>query len=593
MLSKVSIQGDSNLEIDSKVKSIITIDLATFLNSSQVKTDEVNLNWIFGKFKTPSIYVVYKPNQVLNIIDGLHLSNVKLFYLAAKKLTLTNTFTKFSSGFRAGRDLQETWLEVALKEGIISEVNSFYPNQNEKNQWIRCDLIERDFVAKNPLNNSDLENFIESNFSKNSILILEINVEKFDFEEVNSIIKNLEFDDYLEYQVKDCWEQFSKNKIGFVNHRFTDFNVVNSRIGEYWHGSPFKGIQNFNVNKTKTWFSPSPVFAGVFGIQPDNQKGHIHGIEECFSKEPEHYLYLGKDSKVLLKKPFSLYKSKILNEDLNSEGNISNFEFTTSKYVEVIEEIDYKTFSEFCEENGILLIEENDSNSELKTILRKSKMEDEFITQWDLELNDALKIKALYPQYYFWLLSKRILDWHEVEPKLSKGFLGRFLHREIGALLGRSLNIPEFGYHGIEHFVQTAAYAFVLSIEEGINPFAPLFAGGLHDCGRTFKTNYSNHANRGVIYANKLLKDRLNFWVSNDEIEKILNAVKNHATQLQGENPIESICWDSDRLRLAWERGFNSKYFSTKSGSYFAKNDPEIINKRLNGYFNDYIFRLK
>jgi hypothetical protein len=50
MLTKVRIQGDSDLEIDTKVKSIVTIDLATYLTGNKIKTDEVNLKWIVGKF---------------------------------------------------------------------------------------------------------------------------------------------------------------------------------------------------------------------------------------------------------------------------------------------------------------------------------------------------------------------------------------------------------------------------------------------------------------------------------------------------------------------------------------------------------------
>jgi HD superfamily phosphohydrolase YqeK len=592
MLTKVRIQGDSDLEIDTKVKSIVTIDLATYLTGNKIKTDEVNLKWIVGKFKIPTIYVIFKTDQILNILDGLNLSAIKLIGLTPNQPTITNTFTKFPSGFRSGRDLRETWLEVAIKEGIITEAITFYPNQDDKTQLFRSDVIEGEFQSKNPITTADLENFIESTSGKHSSLILEINVEQFDFKEINSLIQNLEFDHQLEYQLKDCWNQFSKKKISFINHRFSDFNLVNSRIGEYWHGSPIKGIKDFNSQNKKTWFSPSPVFAGVFGIQPDNQKGHIHGIEECFSKEPEHYLYLGTDYKILMKKSFSLYKTKILNNNIILEGNISNYEYTTKECIEVIDAIEYKSFYEFCDENNILLIDNKTSNFELNSILKKFKMEEDFFHHWELELKDALKIKALYPQFYFWLLSRKILHWNEVEPQLSNGFLGRFIHREIGALLGRKLTIPEFGYHGIEHFVQTAAYAFALSIEESVNPIAPLIAGGLHDCGRTLNSNYSSHASKGVINATNLLNSRLNFWVLNDEIEKILDAIKNHSTQLKGENTIESICWDSDRLRLAWERGYNPKYFSTKSGNYFANNESDILNEKLKYYFNDYIFRL-
>lgn len=126
-----------------------------------------------------------------------------------------------------------------------------------------------------------------------------------------------------------------------------------------------------------------------------------------------------------------------------------------------------------------------------------------------------------------------------------------------------------YGYHGLSHTIQVAMFA--LDIANSINqaPLPVLLAAALHDCARTNDAWCVNHGPNAVPVGKEFLA--LHYPnLSQTDINQILYAVENHTTGRNAPDGVSACLWDSDRIRLSWERGYKPEFFSTNRGRTIA-----------------------
>lgn len=126
------------------------------------------------------------------------------------------------------------------------------------------------------------------------------------------------------------------------------------------------------------------------------------------------------------------------------------------------------------------------------------------------------------------------------------------------------------GYHGIEHTKMVGRFCLDLSIALNQNPIPSLFAAALHDCARTNNYYDEEHGPNAVPVAKKLFEKDVALLLSKKEQEQIIYAIKNHTVGTNAKDVISAILWDSDRIRLSWDRGYKSEFFSTEIGKKIA-----------------------
>lgn len=143
----------------------------------------------------------------------------------------------------------------------------------------------------------------------------------------------------------------------------------------------------------------------------------------------------------------------------------------------------------------------------------------------------------------------------------------------------------DYGYHGLlthTEWVVIRWIFFALSMDKNVYPV--IFACAWHDLARVDDYHDELHWPNAVPIVSKLM-DMFNDLLTEDEKEKVKNAVKNHTIWVLAPDYISACLWDADRCRLAWEGDFYEKYFNTEMWKYIASHDAggfiEFENKCL------------
>ncbi len=94
------------------------------------------------------------------------------------------------------------------------------------------------------------------------------------------------------------------------------------------------------------------------------------------------------------------------------------------------------------------------------------------------------------------------------------------------------------------HMVSCARLGYLMAEARGVDPELASCACAVHDYGRIITGKQKGHAEAGYLPVKEFLKDTGLF--SEDEIETIALAVKNHSRKSEVGTPIEEIVKDAD-----------------------------------------------
>ena len=100
----------------------------------------------------------------------------------------------------------------------------------------------------------------------------------------------------------------------------------------------------------------------------------------------------------------------------------------------------------------------------------------------------------------------------------------------------------------IIHMVSSARIAYYLAEERGIDPDLAATACAIHDIGRVITGKQDGHAEGGFEPAKKFLLDMKLF--SEEEIDQVSLAVKNHSKKGEIGSQLEEIVKDADMLDM-------------------------------------------
>ena len=94
------------------------------------------------------------------------------------------------------------------------------------------------------------------------------------------------------------------------------------------------------------------------------------------------------------------------------------------------------------------------------------------------------------------------------------------------------------------HMASSARTAWLLALERGVDPELAACAAAVHDYGRIINGVQKNHAEAGFYPVKEFLQSTDMF--TDEEIETIALAVKNHSSKTVVGTPIEEIVKDAD-----------------------------------------------
>ena len=157
-------------------------------------------------------------------------------------------------------------------------------------------------------------------------------------------------------------------------------------------------------------------------------------------------------------------------------------------------------------------------------------------------------------------------------------FWQRWAARCLYPLVPENLcDVEDDNYHGLSHGLEVGLLCVVYCQVIGISP-APVFLSALcHDLERNGKDNVSNaEFSAGIL--KKLLDGQWQEY-SGENDQSMIEAIRLHPLLSDETDQTTIVLRDADRARLAWERGFNSKYFTSEIGSEIALNGSNYFNE--------------
>ncbi len=167
------------------------------------------------------------------------------------------------------------------------------------------------------------------------------------------------------------------------------------------------------------------------------------------------------------------------------------------------------------------------------------------------------------------------------EPKFSvlkqaiqdKVYYTKLFMTDILPKIAQISNQPRYGYHGLTHTTQVALFGVELSLASGAEPLPVMLAAGLHDCARTHDKDCLMHGPKCEPIAHTFL-DTHYPTLSYQTHQQIVYAVVNHSRNIPAPDAVSACLWDGDRIRLAWELGYNPNFFATEYGRKIASLTP-------------------
>ena len=151
-----------------------------------------------------------------------------------------------------------------------------------------------------------------------------------------------------------------------------------------------------------------------------------------------------------------------------------------------------------------------------------------------------------------------------------------FYIEELKPLIIENCTQPMDGFHGLETHTNAVVFRGIdYALHLGKEPLPVVFACAFHDMARVNDDAECEHGKNAVPKAIKIMKEFQNkseFQQILDQQTRIsiLSAIMNHTTGNIATDYIAACLWDADRTRLAWQYGFEEKFFNTQRGKYVA-----------------------
>ena len=145
---------------------------------------------------------------------------------------------------------------------------------------------------------------------------------------------------------------------------------------------------------------------------------------------------------------------------------------------------------------------------------------------------------------------------------------------EIMPIVSQNAIQQKYGYHGL--YTHTAAVVFRgidYALALGQKPGAVVLACAFHDMARTHDYDDAEHGRNALPVARRIMGQMGN--IAPETQKSILYAIENHSFNLTAPDYISACLWDADRTRLAWDLGYDPRFFATNRAKLVASRNPD------------------
>jgi len=131
-----------------------------------------------------------------------------------------------------------------------------------------------------------------------------------------------------------------------------------------------------------------------------------------------------------------------------------------------------------------------------------------------------------------------------------------------------------FGYHGLLTHTRSVVFRgidYCLSLSQDVMPV--ILACAFHDLAKGYDGYDEEHGTNAVPIAQKIIP-KLDLDLSNEQIDMIFDAIKDHTTGMNAQNYVSGCLWDADRTRLSWQYTYDEKFYYSPRAKQVASGSP-------------------
>lgn len=361
-----------------------------------------------------------------------------------------------------------------------------------------------------------------------------------------------------------------------------------------YHGTAVGGMTTLTPSPRGPVFaSPSPGFAACFGLGLDDQQGWVHGVDDLTDSRPFVYLLVPADRTECLEQPLYLYHITRDRDRFQPAGAVAGFEYAAPGPVTVDGCRRFERASEALTEYGVRVYVSAVPRIHDPGLLELATRHCGAVeAHFEMRLSDILALPFFAPLPHLFFVARGILV-PGASPSTHAAAWLRWLERDLTPRARAYSEQPDSGYHGFGHSVFVARAAALLALKLDRNPLPAMIAGLLHDAGRRDDAADPGHAALGAEIAALVLEPWLGHCLAAPVRAAVVEAIRHHAEEEPAAGDIAACLRDADRLRLAWERGFEPRCFTTPAGVEFARRSPHYLANQLAGLAADEFLELK
>jgi len=552
----------------------------------------------FGQIRVQPVAII-QHHEVLFHLDAYQIKNAAYYHLDAHHDLFTDgkRIDALPYGLRAGFPSEANYLAFAIRDGIIGKLISVCPDWADPTQRaeelkdilgcfsdrvsflrlsdireeLKCLQIDYCFCALSPTFTPPSYDAIFADVAGGTLALLEP-------------ASNL--------RQSELFSGHPERGFQFYYNLATDGLFDSLPL---FHGTDRQSLKTLNpADGRSLFFSPSPGFAACFGAHPTNENGWVHGMDYLTEEWPFAYMVVPRMEALQLNQPFSLYSTYAENVTKPySAGCVRGMEFASTQPVTIIHETEYNSIQDGLNLLGVCIAQTGNKMISDPDILK-------YLALFSVDVEKHFEMPAeaiqgllhMEPLLYQYFVAQKKLRPSCFKPSYRKFWLN-LLYRVFLPGAFPFSKVPHNGYHGMEHCSHVARYAAYFSLSLDEDPTPAMVAGVLHDMMRTDDIESEKHAEDGAVMAETILRNYFTEFVNASDFAVIVEAIRSHTLQTDPINYVDACLRDSDRLRLAWEHGYNESFFSTSCGRAAARHGYVYLQNHFNHYFQDKLLELK
>jgi hypothetical protein len=349
--------------------------------------------------------------------------------------------------------------------------------------------------------------------------------------------------------------------------RFSNVYIT-PRLVRWFYGSLIKNLKVLNPNNGKLHISSSQGFASSYALSLKNKHSWILGIEHIGHRQECIYLYVPPEKNHELNLPFSLYSTNITEDLIATESIISAYDHVVFKQLQVKDEIEFRTVRQMLKDFGVKLYSEQIFSGKKGIFKLIEQNIPEFSTWINLTWSACLSLPFI--PFYILLFITRQKGINYSAPFFPLIHWENWISRELLPEVKRVSPLTDEGSRSLSECLEFTINSIILAYAENKNPIIAVFASCFQYIINSQPDNLKN-SYESVKLLRQLLVNSWKDYGNNLWTEYLADLSYYNDDNKLLPNSIAILTRDADRIKLAWEHGYQAKNFFTKTGNTLAK----------------------